>query len=214
MVIAAVCFGIVCQVKSCAQRVREAAREVAGLPRSFSLLGPKARQTEPQKPSIVPPGQSAPPGASRRPVFGTEKSEGTEITTENTESTKVFVRKDGTVVNLGSDTLVMRVTKVGPAWVEWDPSVGVCAFVSKDREEWKPVARRGGYALDVSGKLKLMDFRPLYGLQIGIPTLYATTGGFGAGLDVKLTGLEWLALDAIWLPAVKRVAVGLSLDLP
>jgi hypothetical protein len=220
--VAVVCLALVCQVRNCVKHVSDAARITAGLSGSFASLTRNSGQTEPSQPSIVPPGHSALPRASRRPVFGNEHTEGTEITLTPTDehgltptdTLKLRVGKDGAVTNLGRETLSIRVVKVGPAWIEWDLSLGLCAFVSKDREDWRPVARRGGYALDVGGKLKLLDIRPTLGLQIGIPALYATSGCFGVGCDFKVTGMEWVSLDVGYFPFAKRAAVGIGLNLP
>jgi len=78
---------------------------------------------------------------------------------------------------------------------------------------WRTV-RWKGHAIDAGAKLKLIDFRPLHAMQIGVPVLYATTGGPGVGCDVKLTGCEWLAIDAGWFPMVKRAGLGVSINLP
>lgn len=216
VVIAVVCLVMVCQVKSCAGRVTALSRKVSGVTGVINSLLPPAGQTEPGQPSIVPPGHSALPSASRRPVFGVPSDEGTEVEVEEGGEVKVKVKVEpnGRVTNLGGETLDIRVTRVGPAWVEWDPAVGVCAFVSADRTEFWPVARRGGYCLDVGGKFKAIDIRPLRGLQIGVPTLYATTGVLGVGADVKITGMEWASLDVGYFPFVKRMAVGISLNIP
>jgi len=229
VVILVVSCALMCQVRSCARKglgqIGQIGRLAAGL--TGSSLLPTSNQTEPQKPNVVPPGHSALPRASRRPVFGSPSAEGIEIEIEprkheshETDMTRFSIGKDGRVRNLGKETLSVRVTRVGPAWVEWDLSVGVCALarvqdggVRTEDGGWRGVSWKG-QEIDFGGKVKLVDFRPGRVVQIGVPVIYATTGGPGVGCDVRITGMEWLALDVGWFPMVKRAGLGVSLNIP
>jgi hypothetical protein len=51
-------------------------------------------------------------------------------------------------------------------------------------------------------------------VQIGVPVVYATTAGPGVGIDFRITGMEWVALDAAWFPMVHAAAVGVSVNIP
>ena len=219
--LAVVCLVMVCQVKSCAKRLSSASHVADGLQGTLSLLSPTniTQQSEPQKPSIVPPGHSAHPSASRRPVFGVPSDEGTQVEVKvkvksGEDSIRIQVGKNGIVRNVGKDTVAIRVTRYGPPWIEWDPSVGACGFLSESRTELWPVAKWRGCVVDVGAKVKLIDFRPGRTVQIGVPVVYVTTAGPGVGCDFRISGMEWIALDAGWFPMVKRAAVGISINIP
>jgi hypothetical protein len=220
---AAIAFVLMIRATNCAKQAVSEISQAAGLPGWFDLLSPGHNLTKPSQPSIVPPGHSARPSASRRPVFGTERTKGTEITLTNndghgltpTESLKVFVGEDGTVRNLGRETLSVKVTRVGPAFIEWDVHGGIVVLGGLKRDSacvMRPLATVKGYAVDGAVKLKLLDVIPVPGLEIGLPIGYLTTSGPGVGFDVKLHALEHVALDGVWLPMVRTWAAGLSIN--
>jgi hypothetical protein len=68
--------------------------------------------------------------------------------------------------------------------------------------------------VDFGAKVKFVDFRPIRALQIGVPVIYATTAGPGAGCDFRISGMEWIALDAAYFPMARRWAVGVSVNWP
>jgi hypothetical protein len=202
-------------VRGCA---RETVRAVAGPGLPISLLGQYLGAATPQPVDTVPPGHSAPPRASRRPVFGTERSEGEEIVVQwpsdqVKDSVGLFVAKDGTVRNTGKTTVRVRVTKVGPAVVQWDPSAGLSAVVGPPHDDFPSPLHLAGYPVDVGLKAKLVDIVPVAGLEFGLPTVHLSSAGIGVGVDVKLGCFEHVALDGVYWPLARTWGVGVSLNL-
>lgn len=186
----------VCEVKSCVNSVRQG---VARRPGGVSLL-PRTIDAEPE-PKALPPGKAAGAASTRRPLFGTEKDGGAlvEVAMPGGQDTaKLYVRRDFSVVNTGSDTMTVKVTKVGPPLIQWDPGFGAVVVAARGPNP-RALINLGKAHLDIGLKGKLIDI-PLFGgrAELGIPVVYATTAGVAAGIDLKLDAIENLALDVCY----------------
>ena len=209
VVLAILLLVTVCKVKACAERVPgfQGSRVLGeALIEQVGLVGPVGQEPESE---LVAPGAKVRPTGIRRPVFGTEESEGIEVEIkrqiakgklQNEDTVRIRVGRDGRVTNLGADTLSIAVTRVGPAWIQWDPSGGVCVLAGLGRREGSLVQEWNGLHLDLSGKLKLIDFPlGLTGVELGLPVFYVATSGVGLGVDMKHDRLEFLTLDVAYL---------------
>lgn len=206
----------VCEIARC-----ERARKGSVTGQEISLLPMASKPTPSREANDGSPGlakdPTSTPQPARRPVFGTEESQGTEIVVPvvpavQPETVRLFVGRDGKVENRSGETVVLGVRKVGPAWIQWDPAFGLCAMGWTGKRDMALVREWHGLHLDAGVKMKLLDFCPALGLEVGLPALYVTTAGPGVGVDLKHDAVEWLALDAGWFPFAGEWQVGVSVS--
>lgn len=219
----AVLLGLTCAVRSCAER--SAQRDIDLVKRAVGGVASMTTGSGPEEPSIVLPGKTAGPTRTRRPVFGTERTEGTELivgrhtdehglSQTDTAALRLKVRPDGSVQNQGKETLSVSVMRVSPPWIQWDPSFGFAVMVGQDHPDYPVLQHVGPYALDAAIKGKLIDL-PVFrtGIEVGLPCVYFGTAGPGVGLDLKHHLVERLALDGAYWPLTRTFSVGASVNL-
>lgn len=211
VVMAALCVFLVCKVKSCVDALPERAVEAGR-----ALVPAKMPASAERWFARVESAAAVTPAATRRPLFGTERTPGTELTIlpgdmSPGDTLKLFVGRDGTVENRGRDSVTVSVVRVLKPWVQWDPGAGWCVLAGAGRYERSIIREWQGMHFDLALKGKLVDF-PVFetGFEIGAPVVYVASSGVGVGVDLKHDILEFVTLDVGWFYPEQAVRVGVG----
>lgn len=224
LIVLGVCIWLTCKFKGCVDKVEEkltgktAAEEVL-----LGLRGhdPIAEDGNGSCPRPVAPKKKVKPSATKRPWFGTEETEGTEIvavpagdSSSHKDTIQLHVSETGTVTNLGEDSIMLQVTRVEKPWIQWDPGMGFCVLAGSGNRRESLIRDWQGMHLDLALQAKLVDL-PVFqtGIEIGLPVLYVATSGVGLGLNVKHDAAEWLTVGGGYMWPGEEVQFGVGFEI-